>query len=338
MDEKIPIIHGAEGFISIPSVMAGYNPVSGLHIESTENTYVLAPSLSWVKGRHTIKFGADLRVMQNTYYQTFDGGNFSFNQAITSRNALNQGATGNSLASVLLGFGNGGSVTAFARPYQSLRYQGYYIQDTWQVTNKLTLSAGLRWEIPGVWRERYNRIASFNGTEVNPVTKGITINGQPILGALDFVQTPQHPEKGVRTEHFNLFAPRLGLAYRLNDKTVLRTGAGIYYLPVNLRFSDAPWAMPLSHSPPPGWPRWTTASHRMTLSAIRIRTASFRPPATFPATRLRLCWSAESSATFPCGPSLRRINRNGTSPYSGSCGEAWRSRRPTRVIPGFTCR
>jgi len=45
---------------------------------------------------------------------------------------------------------------------------------------------------------------------------------------------------------YNLFAPRLGLAYRLNDKTVLRTGAGIYYLPVNLRFSDAPWAMPLS--------------------------------------------------------------------------------------------
>lgn len=247
MDERIPVIHGADDFISIPSVtLAGYNPVSGLHIESTENTYVLAPNLSWVKGRHTIKFGADLRVMQNTYYQTFDGGQFQFTQAITSRNALNQGATGNSLASALLGFGNGGSVSAFARPYQSLRYQGYYIQDTWQVTNKLTVNAGIRWEIPGVWRERYNRIASFNRSEINPVTKRITVNGQPVLGALNFVQTTQHPDKGVRTEKFGLFAPRLGLAYRLNDKTVIRTGGGIYFLPVNLRFSDAPWAMPLS--------------------------------------------------------------------------------------------
>jgi hypothetical protein len=146
----------------------------------------------------------------------------------------------------LLGFGNGGSVSAFARPYQSLRYQGYYIQDTWQITNKLTLTAGLRWDIPGVWRERKDRIASFNGTALNPVTKGITINGQPVLGALDFVNTPQHPDKGVRQEQFDLFAPRVGIAYRLNDKTVIRTGAGLYYLPVNLRFSDAPWAMPLS--------------------------------------------------------------------------------------------
>jgi len=248
MDEQLPIIHSGPT-TSIPSFsITGYNPVSGLHILSTENDYLLTPNLSWSKGKHTFKFGADWRNMQNTYYQTFDGGSFAFTNLITSQNALNPGASGNGLASMLLGFGNSGSVSAFARPYESLKYQGYYAQDVWQVTNKLTLTAGVRWEIPGVWTERYNRIASFNPTETNPVLAkaGITINGQPIKGAADFVLSDQHPDKGARKEHFGLVAPRVGIAYRLNDKTVIRTGGGIYYLPSNLQFSEAPWGMPLS--------------------------------------------------------------------------------------------
>jgi hypothetical protein len=152
MDQQLPIIHGGPT-TSIPSfTITGYNPVSGLHIVSTENDYVLTPNLSWVKGKHTFKFGADWRNMQNAYYQTFDGGQFTFSNVTTSQNALNPGASGNGLASMLLGYGTAGSVSAFARPYESLRYQGYYAQDTWQATQKLTLTYGVRWEIPGVWR------------------------------------------------------------------------------------------------------------------------------------------------------------------------------------------
>src|SRR4051812_675598 len=251
MDQQSPIIHGGPT-TSIPSFsITGYNPVSGLHILSTENDYVLTPNLSWVKGKHTFKFGADWRNMQNTYYQTFDGGSFTFTQAITSQNALNPGTTGNSLASMLLGYGTAGGETAFARPYESLRYQGYYAQDTWQATPKLTLTYGVRWEIPGVWLERYNRIASFNPTEINPAAQGITVNGQPVRGALDYVLSPQHPDRGSRKEWFNLVAPRVGVAYRVSDKTVVRTGGGIYYLPSNLQFSEAPWGMPLSSTGTP---------------------------------------------------------------------------------------
>lgn len=246
MDEQLPIIHSGPT-TSIPSIgVGGYTTASGLHILSTENDYLLTPNFSWIKGRHTFKFGADWRDMQNTYYQTFDGGSFTFSNLITSQNALSPGASGNGLASALLGFGASGSVSAFARPYESLVYQGYYAQDTWQATNKLTLTAGVRWEIPGVWRERYNRIASFNPSEINPAAKAIQVNGKPVLGALDFVLSSQHPDQGVKAEHFRLFAPRLGIAYRVNDKTVIRTGAGIYFLPSNLQFSESPWAMPLS--------------------------------------------------------------------------------------------
>ena len=90
----------------------------------------------------------------------------------TSQNGLNPGASGNGLASMLLGFGSSGSETAFSVPWESLRYQGYYAQDTWQATSKLTVTAGIRWEIPGVWTERYNRAASFNPHEVNPALAG----------------------------------------------------------------------------------------------------------------------------------------------------------------------
>ncbi len=248
MDQQIPLIHGGPG-TSIPSFgIAGYSTASGLHILSTENDYLLTPNLSWVKGKHTIKFGADWRDMQNTYYQTFDGGSFFFGNNFTAANGINPGATGNGLASMLLGYGSSGTETAFSVPWESLHYQGYDVQDTWQATGKLTVTAGVRWEIPGVWTERYNRTASFNPTEINPALKadGITLHGQPIYGAVDFANTPQNPGRGMMKEHFNLFGPRLGVAYRLDDKTVIRAGAGIYFLPSNTWFANAPWGQTIN--------------------------------------------------------------------------------------------
>uniref|UniRef100_Q026X8 Cna B domain protein n=1 Tax=Solibacter usitatus (strain Ellin6076) TaxID=234267 RepID=Q026X8_SOLUE len=246
MDEQLPIIHSGPG-TSIPSVgIGGYTTASGLHILSTENDYLLTPNLSWVRGKHTLKFGADWRDMQNGYYQTFDGGTFTFTTALTCQNALNCGASGNGFASMLLGFGSSGTETAFSRPWESLHYQGYYAQDVWQATPRLTVTAGIRWEIPGVWRERYNRLASFNPSELNPALKGKTVNGQPIYGALDFPGDPNHAFNGWRNEHFRLFAPRVGIAYRLNDKTVIRTGGGIYYLPSTTGFSEAPWGLSIN--------------------------------------------------------------------------------------------
>ena len=72
------------------------------------------------------------------------------------------------------------------------------------------------------------------------------MNGQPIYGALDFPGDPDHPFNGWRTEHFHLVAPRVGIAYRVNDKTVIRTGGGIYFLPSTTGFSEAPWGLSIN--------------------------------------------------------------------------------------------
>ena len=69
---------------------------------------MLTPTLSRINGTHTLKFGADCRDLQNNYYQAPGGGTFTFDNLITSQNALSPGASGNGLASILLGYGSGG--------------------------------------------------------------------------------------------------------------------------------------------------------------------------------------------------------------------------------------
>ena len=247
----LPRLRQVEGETGYPAVtLSDYihtNPGPfNSHLFSADNTYVLLPNVTWVKGRHQWKFGADFRNFQNNYYQVAPGGAFAFDNLFTSQNATNPGRTGNAMASFLLGLGASGNMLVMGLPYQSLSYQGYYAQDTWQFNQKLTLTLGLRWEIPGVYTERYDRTTSLNPVGENPATKGVLINGQPVLGRLDRVNTPEHPGRGNRNETYKLFAPRVGLAYRLRPRTVLRAGAGMYYLPVNLQFNEGPYGNALN--------------------------------------------------------------------------------------------
>jgi len=78
-------------------------------------------------------------------------------------------------------------------------------------------------------------------TLANPalsVTNPIT--GNPFLGGFNLVNTPDDPQRGLRPERYNLFAPRAGLAYRLTDSTVIRGGGGIYFVPSTVNFPEGP--------------------------------------------------------------------------------------------------
>ena len=237
---RIPIIDGIDGIQEIPAInitspaRQSGNPGP---IRGRDNTFLLTPTLTHIRGRHAIKVGAELQKRTLNYFQNNQsGGTFSFDNLFTSKNALNSGATGSGFASFLLGLPTSGTVQVSPFTYTTLFYEGFYVTDTWQATRKLSVTAGLRWEIPGVYVERYDRQVTFNPTKLNPVTKDITINGKQLLGAFDLVNSPNHPERGLHPEAYGLVSPRLGLAYRWSDQTVVRAGAGRFFLQTNATF------------------------------------------------------------------------------------------------------
>ena len=204
-----------------------------------DNDYGIAPTLSKILGRHSLKAGADLRRLEESYYVNGGpGGQWTFDNVFTSSNPAKPGSSGNPVASFDLGYVASATVPFTPRTFNSIYYQGYYVTDTWQTTQKLTLTLGLRYEIPGVYRERHQRIATFNPTETNPIVN--------VPGTFDLVGTSQHPANGMRNENFTDWAPRLGAAFRMNDKTVFRAGWGIFFIPSDLQFSESPVQSPIN--------------------------------------------------------------------------------------------
>ncbi len=217
-----------------------YNAGSaGGRIRSANNSYSLAPTLTRIAGRHTLKFGMELRKMQFNFLQDISpGGSYTFSNLFTSQNALSPGATGSSFASFLLGDVASGQVSLVNFTASTMNYQGYYANDTWQASSKLTLTLGLRWEVPGVWTERHNDISVFEQNAVNPLAQQ---TGLPLKGAFALVNTPQDPVRGQMPEYWKAFAPRIGVAYRLGQKTVLRAGGGLFYIPADSNFVESPY-------------------------------------------------------------------------------------------------
>ena len=206
------------------------------YIFSINNNYVIGSTYQKIWGKHTFKAGIDLRRMEMDYFQNNSpGGVFTFDNNTTGASAGSPGNTGNPLASFELGYvSNSTSQTVQVAPptFQTVYYQGYFGMDTWQITNKLTLNLGLRYEVPGVYVPRHGWGDTFNPTETNSVVN--------VPGAFDLVSTSQHPAAGVRNENWDDWSPRLGVAYRINEKTVVRGAWGKYIIPSDVQFPEAP--------------------------------------------------------------------------------------------------
>jgi hypothetical protein len=130
--------------------------------------------------------------------------------------------------------GNGSSVYSMD-PAMSLHTIGLYVQDQWRATDRLTITAGLRYENQRPATERYNRLTYFDPNAVNPLSNAF---GSTLHGAFQYANS--NNRYAWNPENLD-FAPRLGIAYRVTDKLVARAGAGLFYSPVSAMISfDSP--------------------------------------------------------------------------------------------------
>jgi hypothetical protein len=210
-------------------------PSSG-NIWYTGNTLIaIQPTLSTVQGRHSLRFGLDFRWNRYANYQSVGSGSlFSIDRGFTRSNYLTQDAlSGNSIASLLLGTAASGEADYVASPYYSFKYFAPFVHDDVKVSRRLTLNVGLRWDINGPVTEKYNRANyGFLSNQVNPISNQINqaaFPGYEVYGGIGFVGQNGQPRSPFNTDWNNL-QPRIGAAFQLTPKTVLRGGWGISYI------------------------------------------------------------------------------------------------------------
>jgi hypothetical protein len=201
-----------------------------------DNQFTADVNVSWTKGRHATKYGGTYYHFDLNHFQPTSGGGvssprggFMFQGSLTSNSTSGLTAY-NALADMLLGLPNNGTGIAVAKETQltnpnSLRWSEYaaYAQDQWSITQKLTLNYGVRYEFYPVPYRDHQGIFRLDPTlpqTANVIAGGI--NGQP-------------QSTGMKVG-WGLLAPRLGVAYRMSERTVLRAGGGITEDPDSMRF------------------------------------------------------------------------------------------------------
>jgi hypothetical protein len=183
-----------------------------------DRVYTYVANLNWTKGRHNIRFGMDLINHQMNHWQPELGGwsprgRFNFRPGVTG---LSGGAAANNFnayAAFLLGLpAEMGKAYQFYDPMSTREtQQGYYIRDNWQVTRKMSLNLGMRFEhFPIMDR------GEFGIERYDPDTNKVFVGGRGDV-----------PRNAGTEAAAVMFAPRIGFAYRLNEKTVVRAGYGI---------------------------------------------------------------------------------------------------------------
>ncbi|MCU1323487.1 MAG: Cna domain protein [Acidobacteriaceae bacterium] len=202
--------------------------------------YALSGSLTKVVHRHTIKAGGNFRGIRWTAFGV-DGG-VGLNALSTFTANATDPSSGNALAAFLAGVPSFVYVGEVNTSRAFLHSYGFYANDTYQMTSRLTLNLGIRWDEPGSYSEVNNnntvllpQLSTDLGSVINPIT-GVT---QPVVGGLAFVASSQYPSRREEQLHSRLFAPRIGFAYRLDKSTVARGGYGIAYLPSEIT-ADGP--------------------------------------------------------------------------------------------------
>jgi hypothetical protein len=198
------------GFSDI--VITGYPSLGVTNVPNADASQdrQLSGDVTWSKGQHSLKFGVQQYWLQTNFLSSqLSSGVFDFDGQYTK----------NPLADFLLGAAYTQSLSNYS--YLALRsaWTNFFVQDDWRITPKLTLNIGLRYELDPPSVQKNNTISNFD-EDTNP--------GHPVL-------VPAGSEgsgiaaRALQNINYNQWAPRLGVAYSLDNKTVIRVGAGVFY-------------------------------------------------------------------------------------------------------------
>jgi hypothetical protein len=221
---------------------------AGSYIQDADTQAWISPYLTVVKGRHTFQLGLQYEISQDNYAQTNTAsGTFGFNGSYTADYTHATSPTEYALADFVLGwaqnpmnitnhfYGAAQNVSFIAgRQYV---YAGY-LNDTYHATNKLTLNLGVRYELQTPWTERFDRYSDFNPTEQNPYATAAM--GASVLGNVDLVNTPTNTGRHSINPNHKGIAPRLGFAYSIDSKTVVRGGYGLFWTSIDSNWATNP--------------------------------------------------------------------------------------------------
>ena len=210
---------------------AGYSAIGQNYASPLETfqTYSLAGSTTWIRGRHSMKFGLDQRLNHiGSSLKLFTSGLYNFDRAFTQGPNPNVAAAnlGDSIGSFLLGAGASGNIAILPSIYTANLYSALYAQDDYKVTSHLTLNLGLRYDIETGKYDRYKQLSWFDYGAASPLAgpSGFAnLKGGVRFQGVD--AGSQYPTT------FNNWGPRIGFAWETGRKTVIRGGYGIFYLP-----------------------------------------------------------------------------------------------------------
>jgi outer membrane receptor protein involved in Fe transport len=194
-------------------------------------TWVLSVANTKVLSAHAVKFGFEGRMLRVHNTETYrPAGAFSFIRDFTAGPDATSfpNTAGESFASFLLGLGSG----ALTRGHKNLStqslYYGLYLADDWKLTPRLTINLGLRYDLELPRTERYDRMTVFDPAMPSPIAAEA---GMPNLkGGLVYVGVNGQPRAQCAADHNN-FAPRIGLAYQVSQRTAVRAAYGIFFAP-----------------------------------------------------------------------------------------------------------
>jgi hypothetical protein len=230
--------------IDLPGEYRAFSGIGQVISPSTNNEFLFYANATKVIGRHSIKFGGDVRRDYFAYIQANEpSGAFTFTSAFTGLNGQASDPNGNGYASFVLGTPSSGVFQVYSPTSQRDWQQGYFVNDTFQVTRKLTLNLGLRWELPGVWYVGHDSGTTILANAPDPLSQSTGLN---LKGQLALLNSSLYPDTHVMNRNFHLFSPRIGFAYRLDEKTVVRAGFARSFLPLSIQLGPSGSSSPVN--------------------------------------------------------------------------------------------